>query len=85
MLKTGFLQSRKQKTKQGFNCSLQLPDGGYTEDGAGAFSEVHSERTRGKDQKLQEKFQLHVRGEKKVHSESALTLEERPSGRPWRY
>ena len=64
MLKTEFIQSGEQETKQGFNCSLQLPNGGYTEDGV--FSEVHSERTSGRGHKLQqEEFQLHVRGEKK--------------------
>lgn len=35
--KTGFSQSGEQKIKQGFNCSLQLPNGGYTEDGARVF------------------------------------------------
>lgn len=43
-MKTGFIQSGEQKTKHGFNCSFQLPNGGYT--GDGDFSEVHNERTR---------------------------------------
>lgn len=73
LLRTRFIQPGEQKAKQGFYCSLQLPNGSYRENGAGLLTEVRGERTRGTSYFKRGSSCMSEMGEKKKKKELSDT------------
>lgn len=80
LLRTRFIQPGEQKAKQGFYCSLQLPNGSYRENGAGLLTEVRGERTRGTSYFKRGSSCMSEMGEKKKKKKSCLIQEKGPIG-----